>query len=263
MGSKFDTANYLGPIGTSCLPSDAWLRFPERMRPSTFIRFAKLRCGLLSTPARLVRGRAPAPPCRAGCAQPATLGHILQKCSHTHDARCRRHNEVMNAIAQQVQSPHTEVMVEPIVPHGSTFMKPDLIIVRGSVAYVADVTISSPTNVEPAYANKVEKYGNPEALASIKLYLSSRYPTVTDVKQTPVVITSNGLLHRKSDKILENLGLRKHHRASLCYKAMLGSLVCYDIYMRGIPERSTPIVDNSDGVGPLQSSFPHFSSFIL
>ena len=53
-----------------------------------------------------------------------------------------------------------EVTHEPRVPHGSTFLKPDLVVVKDStISFIIDTAICN-TNRHPdeVYKNKVDKY---------------------------------------------------------------------------------------------------------
>ncbi|KAA3673249.1 uncharacterized protein DEA37_0011157, partial [Paragonimus westermani] len=119
-----------------------WLRNPRRVFPRLFIRGLQLRSGLLTTKVRNSRGgrRDPADSCCRGlCGGPESIG---QKCSITHEARCARHNRVVQLIDRLLRARGRSVFVEPIIPNASTFCKPDLVVRSGSFILVMDVTIA-------------------------------------------------------------------------------------------------------------------------
>ncbi|KAF7251390.1 Retrovirus Pol polyprotein from type-1 retrotransposable element R2 [Paragonimus skrjabini miyazakii] len=123
-----------------------WLRNHRYVFPRLYIRGLQLRGGLLNTKVRSSRGYRRASEdsrCRGLCGCPESIGHILQKCSVTHDARCARHNRVVQMIGRLLRARGQTVFTEPIIPSVSTFCKPDLVVGWGSSILVMDVTIVS------------------------------------------------------------------------------------------------------------------------
>ncbi|KAA3674947.1 uncharacterized protein DEA37_0001540 [Paragonimus westermani] len=141
-----------------------WLRQPDCITPSTYIRAVKLRAGVLPTKARRSRGRSSTPEqltCRCGSGI-ESISHLLQTCPITHDARCRRHNEITTYIAKLLRRQHLSFLMEPQIPHLRTYIQPDLIIFKGDIVYVADIAICDPHRMVNSLKAKKDKYGSPE-----------------------------------------------------------------------------------------------------
>ncbi|TPP66656.1 Retrovirus Pol polyprotein from type-1 retrotransposable element R2 [Fasciola gigantica] len=112
-------------------PSDPWITSPTGRFPRYFIHKIKLRCHLLSTKTRRTRGQRSAGNilCRGGCGQPEYLSHILQSCGITHDARCRRNDDVANLFLRRLLRTGFICYNEPRIPLPTNFCKPDVIAV--------------------------------------------------------------------------------------------------------------------------------------
>ena len=106
-----------------------------------YVQAVKVRGNLLATRSRASRGRAlksgltqvrgprqdtcPACPDKA-----ANLAHMAQTCGRTHGWRCQRHNEVVKMLKTSLDRKGYTCFVEPRIPKGSTFLKPDLVCFR-------------------------------------------------------------------------------------------------------------------------------------
>nr|CAJ00246.1 TPA: polyprotein [Schistosoma mansoni] len=222
----------LAPLSTE---SHAWLRYPQSIFPSVYINAVKLRGGLLSTKVRRSRGGRVTNGlnCRGGCAHHETIHHILQHCALTHDIRCKRHNELCNLVAKKLRRQKIHFLQEPCIPLEKTYCKPDFIIIRDSIAYVLDVTVSDDGNTHASRLLKISKYGNERTVASIKRFLTSSGYIITSVRQTPVVLTFRGILDRASSQSLRRLCFSSRDLGDLCLSAIQGSIKIYNTYMRG------------------------------
>ena len=213
--------------------SHDWLRNPQRIFPRLYIRAIQLRAGVLSTKSRRARGhRIPAEDikCRA-CATPETLSHILQTCPLTHDARCRRHNEIVHMTIRKSSKRHITTMLEPHIPTARSFLKPDLLVVSNTNVFVADVAVCDPPRMERTYQEKSAKYG---AISDQTLHAVNRFhPGVRTIIQCPLIFSNRGHIHPTSQKHLLRLGFTKLDISDLCVATIQGSLKTFDTYMRG------------------------------
>ena len=131
-----------------------------------------LRAGTLPCGERMDRGRNTG---RARCAYPPCggiefLGHILQNCSKTYEARIWRHNRLMGKIINSLARLNYDYMQEPKIPvvddGRRTVAIPDIVFwsERKGLAVVLDVSVHR-DNLETADAGhywKVAKYDRPE-----------------------------------------------------------------------------------------------------
>ncbi|KAA3672144.1 uncharacterized protein DEA37_0008266 [Paragonimus westermani] len=212
-----------------------WLRNPRHVFPRLFIRGLQLRGGLLTTKVRSSRGgrRAAADSCCRGlCGCPESIGHILQKYSITHEARCARHNRVVQLIGKLLRARGRSVFVEPIIPSASTFCKPDLVVRSGSSILVMDVTTVSSRRLVESWHLKVSKYDNPATNVMIASVCTDNNSESYAVKHTPVVLSDMGEFYQKSGLELRKIGFTDRDISDICLLTTIGSLKCYDVYMQ-------------------------------
>ncbi|KAF5405666.1 hypothetical protein PHET_00812 [Paragonimus heterotremus] len=199
--SLWNTLDSAGLRDTPTIPqSHNWLRHPEKLRPSTFIRAVKLRAGVLPAKSRRSRGRLSTNPqltCRCGTAI-ESISHLLQTCPITHDARCRRHNDVVNSIARTLRRKGTSFLVEPHVPFASSYLKPDLIVFKGNCVFIADIAICDPHRMNVTLKSKKEKYGSPWAIKAISDFLRGWNRPFTRMVEAPIVFNNRGFIHPNS-----------------------------------------------------------------
>lgn len=221
--------------------SHTWLRCPQSVFPSVYINAVKLRGGLLPTKIRRSRGGRIVGDlhCRGGCSHPETIQHILQHCSRTHDIRCKRHNELCKLVAKKLRRLKTTFLQEPCIPLETTYCKPDFIVIRDTVAYILDVTISDDGNTQTSRLLKISKYGNEQTVASIKRFLSSSGHNISSIRQSPVVLTFRGILEKSSTQALRRLSFSFRDLGDLCLNAIQGSIKIYNTYMRGTQRSCT------------------------
>lgn len=214
--------------------SHEWLLRPARVFPRLHMRGIQLRGGLLPTKARSGRGnnrQVTSTTCRGACHSVETLNHILQVCEITHDARCARHNRVLHRLEQKLRKKGVRTKLEPVIPSGSSFIKPDLIIETGNQLVVLDVSVVAGYRMAESWDLKVEKYGRPDRVADIRKWAA--IPEKTRVSHLPVIVSNRGLCYRPSGDGLRGLGLMSRDITDLCLLAISGSLKCFDLYMRG------------------------------
>uniref|UniRef100_A0A0V0JC37 Retrovirus-related Pol polyprotein from type-2 retrotransposable element R2DM n=1 Tax=Schistocephalus solidus TaxID=70667 RepID=A0A0V0JC37_SCHSO len=133
-----------------------WLSSPARVFPWLYLRGIQLREGVLSTKSRRNRRTGISDDlCRGQCGQRETLFHILQFCQLTHQARVWRHNQVMKLLATKLVKRGHKVLLEPHIPEGRTFRKPDIVVCGEDGLTVVDIAIAGEELMESVYAGKI------------------------------------------------------------------------------------------------------------
>ncbi|VDP51977.1 unnamed protein product [Echinostoma caproni] len=217
--------------------SHHWLRNPDRLFPNVFIKAIQLRSGTLQTKARTARHKPMTQDeigCRGACNCPENISHILQTCSVTDLSRHRRHNDICNEIIRRCRKQHTTIIAEPHVPTASSYLKPDLVIIRDDQAYILDVAVCGVDRLEKTYRLKEEKYGNTNASAAISAHLSRLTNTpLTQIHQQPIIFNNRGHINIRSSHHLKAHGFNNRDIADLCMTTIHGSIRTYNNYMRG------------------------------
>nr|VZI51615.1 unnamed protein product [Spirometra erinaceieuropaei] len=209
-----------------------WLSSPDRVFPWLFLRGIHLRAGVLSTKARKSRRTGSEDVlCRGQCGQRETLFHILQCCEVTHHARVWRHNLVMTLLAELLMRNGRNLLIEPHVPEGSSFCKPDIVISTENSITVIDVAVAREDIMDRVYADKERRYSTEEVQVNLRRILSK--PANTPVYHIPAVFSARGTISSRSESLLGSLGLSTSDLSDLCLAVIRGSLKAYDVYARG------------------------------
>ena len=125
----------------------------------SFVNCVRLKGGLVYTALRASRGRPEASTRCNACKQTKSVGHILQVCRRTHDDRVNRHDSVNKLLTAELTKGGYTTRVEPPIPTPAGMRYPDLVIVKGGVCMVIDVTIIGDTfDLDLAHARKVQHY---------------------------------------------------------------------------------------------------------
>lgn len=216
--------------------SSRWLSHPceiPTMKGQEFIRAIHVRAACLKTPLRAARGRAGNPnrTCRVCPDKLCSLGHILQVCSTTHGLRIGRHDSLCKWIAGAVRARGWTVHVEPRVPCGRTFLKPDLICVRGSRVVIIDPTIVADNfDMLTAYSDKHQKYSNESVFSYAKELtrgLIDEGETLS-VSVVPFVINWRGAVLTNSwVQLQQDFTLPRNWLAIAVIKVLNGSWNCW------------------------------------
>ncbi|KAL7053741.1 hypothetical protein AAHC03_026817 [Spirometra sp. Aus1] len=209
-----------------------WLSSPARVFPWLYLRGIQLRAGVLSTKSRRSRGAGITDVlCRGQCGQRETLFHILQCCQVTHRARVWRHNLAMKLLASKLIARGHEVLVEPHIPEGQTFKKPDIVVCADDRLTVVDVAVADEDLMDTVYAGKTRHYSTVEVEGNLRRILGK--PADFPVSHAPAIFSSRGALSPRSEASLKLLGLSKFDLSDLCLAVIRGSLKAYDVYVRG------------------------------
>lgn len=169
-----------------------------------YVSAVQVRGNLCKTRARSGRGRATSVFCTACPDRPETLGHILQVCRKTYGMRIERHNAVCRTLKSALEARGWEVMSEPRIPSGNSFLKPDLVCHRGDQVLVLDPIISADNaNLKDVRESKIRKYSDP----AISAYVAERYGGSCNLLIEGVVLSWRGVWEQKSWQQLQQLGL--------------------------------------------------------
>jgi hypothetical protein len=145
--------------------SSRWLSNPEElpmMKGQEFLRAIHVRAACLKTPMRASRGNVGAKRnCTTCTDQLCALSHILQICPKSQGMRIERHNNLCKWIAGAVKAKGWSVQMEPRIPSGRTYLKPDMVFVKGRRVIVVDPTVvADKFDMSMAYTLKHSKYDN-------------------------------------------------------------------------------------------------------
>ena len=143
-----------------------WVTDPSfKITGKDFIKAIHVRLACLKTPVRAARGSERQPVnlmCRF-CRMPNSLGHMLQVCPVNHGLRIERHENIVQSLRRTFLRKGKRVEVEPRVPSGRSFLKPDLVVFDQKSAYVLDPSIvADGFDLEEALRTKRQKYGTEE-----------------------------------------------------------------------------------------------------
>lgn len=89
--------------------------------------------------------------------------------------------------------------VEPIIPNAQSFIKPNLVVEKGSTTIVMNVLIVAGHRMEESWRLKFRKYNSPENSTSILRWKEN----TTTLKHLPVIISYKGLMYGPSGRGLK------------------------------------------------------------
>lgn len=155
-----------------------WISEPTRfLSGHDFINCIAIRINAMPTRSRTSRGRAAKDrQCRAGCAGPETLNHVLQRCPRTHGLRIRRHDAVSAYIRRGLENKGFDVHSEPKVRCEGSVLKPDLVAIKDGHTFVLDTqVVTDGISLTTAHNTKRAKYNT----LPFKAALTSLFPSRT------------------------------------------------------------------------------------
>ena len=186
-------------------------------------RLVQLRAGSLWSRSRAARGReGQNPACKSCPDRRGTLDHLLQKCSRTHGLRLERHALVVRRLVGGLKRcGFGEILEEPIIPMGNSFVKPDIVAFRARDrrAVVLDPTIvGHTTSLVGAWNGKRKRYECPAVIAWIR----ARFGLTSKEKVfvSGVVISWRGAMCLETAGALAAIGLRANFAEFLIFTAM-------------------------------------------
>ncbi len=181
-----------------------------------FINALLVRGNLLPTPARKSRGREGVSPLCPTCGTWCTLGHISQVCPRTHGMRVARHDNIVKYVTEQLRGRNFTVLVEPTIPCGGSYLKPDLVCWQRGRAFVLDVVVTSDGfGFSEAINRKVSKYDN----EVVRRFVSS-VSGINEISVEGIALSWRGCWSKQSAHVLTRLGLNHGHLAIMAIRVL-------------------------------------------
>lgn len=176
--------------------------------PKRFIKAIHTRFQLLATPLRRHRrDPAVAKRCRLDT-MVASLGHISQGCALVHGLRVRRHDRVVETLEKSLRSNGWTVLKEPRIPHGGTFLKPDLVALNKGQSFVLDPTIvSDGADLRVKGLEKKYLYDCPSVREFVSEYRRNAGMPEAPMNVSGISITFRGDVSKEHVQILRGMGV--------------------------------------------------------
>ena len=212
----------------------SWLLDPHfHMKGGDFVKAVHVRLKCLKSPSRQSRRGVGDGRCRVD-RQPASLTHISQVCSTTHGLRIDRHNKFAKKLATKLRAKGWSLELEPRIPAGGTFLKPDIVALHPSgKAVVLDPCIcqDSVNTLRELEAAKTAKY----AVEAVRNYCEMKMTEVLGVEMQSfqahgVPIMYRGVCLGTTMGMLESLGFAWRHIACLIFGACVDSWFAWRAY---------------------------------
>ena len=208
-----------------------WVRGATNLlSPTNYVYSIKLRANRLPNKEVMLRGRDGDKSCRHCHRFTDTSNHLMQKCPTTHVIRIRRHDAIVDYLANLAVDQNHQVTPEWHFVTLQGTKKTDLVIVTPDYAIVCDVTITSDADrtLEKARADKISRYDIPE----INQEILRHYPGRT-VTHLPLIMTARGIYHNQNDLLLSRLRCLSH-RDTLVARCVEGSVKIWEVFMNTV-----------------------------
>ena len=188
-----------------------WVTRPNpNMSGEEYVRAIKTRAGVITTPARSSRSRngdRGDPLCKRD-RQRATLNHISQVCQTTHGLRVKRHNNICEMLTATLRKDGWTTWAKPRIPVGATFIKPDIIAVKGSEYCVLDPIITGDNQeIELSASGKSNIYDQ-DAIERVRQGLEWNDEEEITGQIAGVAFNIRGAIAKTSYLQLRNIGVR-------------------------------------------------------
>lgn len=196
----------------------------------------KLRFNALPVRSRTTRGRAQLDrSCRAGCRAPETLNHVIQQCHQTHGARIDRHNSVASYLQRNLQNKGWNTEIDPRIPLGGSYLKPDIVAIKDGKAVTLDVQIITDAfGLDRANQNKINKYSTWEYKRSVR----EKYHT-TDEVTIAATLNWRGIWSPDSAKQLLDLKIiHKQELQLLSTRVLIGGIIGHRMFCQSTMSRT-------------------------
>ena len=200
-----------------------WVADPSFLRLSgrEFVGAIHVRCNSLYTRERATRGRESIKGRNCPCCpdKRESLAHILQVCWRSQNHRIYRHNVVVGAMANKFRKLGLEVTLEPRIPSGRSFLKPDIVAYNrkeDAVTIVDPSIVAVSRNLILAEADKVAKYDVPEVIK----WATRKYGEQCEVRVFGMIMDWRGAWAPRSWKALTKMGVRGGFLETLSFRIL-------------------------------------------
>ena len=145
-----------------------------------------------------------------------TLGHVLGQCVAHARRRIFRHNRIVQILVKHFTLRGYQVVLEPTIQHNGVTLKPDLIVSRGDVRFVVDVTVrfEDLDMGTSAAQEKMDKYA----------CLSSYFTDGKSFSVKPVVLGSRGALLKETKSFFRKVALSSFIQKRISLLALSSSI---------------------------------------
>lgn len=171
--------------------------------------------------------------CRGGCNRKETLSHVLQGCPQTHYDRIRRHNEIVNKIANHTRGRNLATETEPHVRHqDGTLFKPDLAIHIGKdEILICDIQVSwdEGDSLQTAWARKERTYNNNKFIEAA----NRRWPNKA-LSFHPIILGARGIWPRCNENTSNPLHLTQAIKDSCVHSCLKWGPTIHGSFMRRV-----------------------------
>lgn len=217
-----------------CNETRAWFTNPEfaLLKNGDFIKAVHVRMKSLATPTRLRRRGKGDGTCAIDLTPNASLSHVSQMCGVTYGQRIKRHNDLMASLKRGLVAAGWKCQIEPRIPSGTTFQKPDIVARKGNSVVVLDpaITGDSVAYLRDVGAKKVAKYSNQEVRDYCNKLQETDGKIVSDFKVIGVPVTYRGDMLTSTSTELKSLGIRKGFISYLSFGVVLETWHVWRMY---------------------------------
>lgn len=183
-----------------------------------FVGAMHIRCNSLITRERATRGRMTNKGRNCPCCpdKRESLAHILQVCWRSQNLRIFRHNHIVGMILNKLRKLQFKVNLEPRIPHGNTFLKPDIVAAKGETVYILDPSIvACSRDLVRAESDKTQKY----SISSVLRWAKRKYGS-KEVIVAGVIVDWRGAWAPRTVDILRQLGIPKGFVELISFKIL-------------------------------------------
>jgi hypothetical protein len=140
------------------------------------------------------------------CQVVQSLAHIVQMCPMTHGLVVRRHDDLVRALASSARRLGWTVIHEPRIACKTSFLKPDLVLLKKGKAFVLDPSITGCRDDAVAKGrDKVNKYRVKEVQEYVRSVSKAEGHDLKSLTIEPVLVSWRGTWEPATVKLLRGL----------------------------------------------------------
>lgn len=213
------------------------------MQGANYIKALKIRGNLWATGERSTRGRCAAPKCPSGCPATDCLGHILQSCDKTHDARVKRHDFLRARLAAVIRGKGHTAVEEVNLSTPTGLRRPDILVrTPADELFVLDVQVTSDANVNSSMTstfNAKKNYYNTDHVRTAAARALNFVPS--EIKVGGAIWTWRGALCKETTELLRLLQLTAGDLKFLTVCCLEGSIMVANVARRRTTKRRSRV----------------------
>ncbi|KAF6216742.1 hypothetical protein GE061_001091 [Apolygus lucorum] len=128
---------------------------------------------------------------------------MIQSCPVTRNARCHRHDAVVDLIAECLKRKEWQTRKELHIVGLERSYQPDLVVVKEGRSFIIDVAITTDSDASPmasVHRMKTIKYSVPAVMEAVKAVMNTE-----TVEVLPAVMTWQGVWHKVAATALKKI----------------------------------------------------------